>query len=497
MCSLKRLLTVACFATAVAGSALRIIPPAHQGKSVSNKDQTRHPETDTNKIVSTVHIVHQKGGADSNAHPNQAPLRTSVTAVDGRVEHQAVPRDDKEHSGHRKREDGINIEKRILPGYTQVFAGTGTGPDDRDAAIEGTAYLTYTVVPNSTYNVDACLEFCNRVPGCVFANLYYEVNNVLLDFVFSEHSNLKCAVYGDVHTAAEKTNKGGQQSYPPPAPLTYIQQSSGYALESLVEPPTPPGYQLIFGPTNGANNAPGYMGFAFITTYDVDACASLCNARNPDPVGGACQYFNIWRALVNGVPTTYTCAMYYLPNDQSTAVNYGQGDLQVTYSRGYRRISYLPDGGFEGYNACAVFCFTTTYTNWIGTSHPHGVLDATIFKYMPYAHSGHSVGILGSADYHDRLPGTLSPRKTLKTVPGKQYVIAFFHESTFSGQRGEAKAFVKVMWNGKAVATIRPGYQPWTYYAFTVTAVGHDWLAFHGGKAPSWSFIDDVYVFLA
>lgn len=51
------------------------------------------------------------------------------------------------------------------------------------------------------------------------------------------------------------------------------------------------------------------MGFAFIDKYDVNACAALCNTRGADPNGGACQYFNIWRALVNGVPTTYTCSM--------------------------------------------------------------------------------------------------------------------------------------------------------------------------------------------
>lgn len=51
------------------------------------------------------------------------------------------------------------------------------------------------------------------------------------------------------------------------------------------------------------------MGFAFIDKYDVNACATLCNNRDPDPKGGKCQYFNIWRALVKGVPTTYTCSM--------------------------------------------------------------------------------------------------------------------------------------------------------------------------------------------
>lgn len=91
----------------------------------------------------------------------------------------------------------------------------------------------------------------------MFVNLYYEFNNELLDHVFQEHSNLKCVAYADVHTANEKTNWGGQQSLSPPAPLTYIQQSSGYALTALADPPTPDGYDLVFGPTDGANNAPG------------------------------------------------------------------------------------------------------------------------------------------------------------------------------------------------------------------------------------------------
>ena len=94
----------------------------------------------------------------------------------------------------------------------------------------------------------------------VFANLYYEFDNELLDFVFGEKSNLKCVLYADTHTAAEKTNFGGQQSEPSPAPLTYIRQSSGYSSKTLVSPTDPSGYELVFGPTNGANNAPG-VGF--------------------------------------------------------------------------------------------------------------------------------------------------------------------------------------------------------------------------------------------
>lgn len=51
------------------------------------------------------------------------------------------------------------------------------------------------------------------------------------------------------------------------------------------------------------------MGFVFLDRYDVDACAQQCNTRGADAQGGACQYFNIWRAVVSGIPTTYTCSL--------------------------------------------------------------------------------------------------------------------------------------------------------------------------------------------
>ncbi|KAF9473059.1 hypothetical protein BDN70DRAFT_966919 [Pholiota conissans] len=264
---------------------------------------------------------------------------------------------------------------------------------------------------------------------------------------------------------------------------------------TTISPSTPEGYELVFGPTNGANNAPGYMGFTFLSSYDVDACAHQCNTRGADAQGGACQYFNIWRAVVNGVPTTYTCSMYYIVADVSTAVNTGQGNLQVTLSRGYKRKNLAIDGGFEGYNACSFFCFDESYANWVGTSPAGGDFDASIFFYQPYAHSGNAVALLGSAEGSDALSGTLTAGAPLNTVAGKHYSIGFFHASSFSSPAEEAAAFVDVKWNGATVATIHPGFSNWQFFQFPVTAAGHDILSFHGGAAPAWSFLDDITVF--
>jgi hypothetical protein len=88
----------------------------------------------------------------------------------------------------------------------------------------------------------------------VFVNLFFEHNNPHLD---AGPSNLICAAFADVHTAAEKTNFGGQQLAALPAGKTFIQNSSGFSLTSLVDPVTPEGYELIFGPINAATNAQG------------------------------------------------------------------------------------------------------------------------------------------------------------------------------------------------------------------------------------------------
>lgn len=176
-------------------------------------------------------------------------------------------------------------------------------------------------------------------------------------------------------------------------------------------------------------------------------------------------------------------------------MNTGQGDLAVTFSRGYRRQTALSDGGFEGYAACSDFCFTEAYASWIGTSPSGGFQDATIFHHSAYAHSGNSVGLLGSANGHDNLSGTLTPNGHINTVAGTTYTITFFLASDFSGSGLEDQSFVEVRWNNVVVKTIRAGFSPWTYYSVDVTAVGNDQVAFRGGKAPAWTFIDDVFIF--
>ncbi|KAF9267687.1 hypothetical protein L218DRAFT_1073794 [Marasmius fiardii PR-910] len=269
-------------------------------------------------------------------------------------------------------------------------------------------------------------------------------------------------------------------------------------VEANVEQPE--GYEYVFGPLKGANSAPHYMGFVLLEKYDPSACAQECNKRSINRVGGACKYFNIWMAfnIVTNHTQSYTCAMYYIPANASTATNTGQGDIMVQQSRGYKRTTLVPDGDFENYRCSdgGAFCFTEKTPTWNGTSPANGNFDATIFHYGDYAYHGTGVGLLGSAYGLDSLPGTLSPVNSLRTKAGRTYSIQFFLSSTFSGPQRERDAYVSVVWNGRVVKTFYTGYAPWHYYEVIVVAGGGDQLSFVGGKAPAWTFIDEVYVFL-
>ncbi|KAF8178700.1 hypothetical protein BJ912DRAFT_649320 [Pholiota molesta] len=484
---------LACLSLALATSALvvtNIIPPASKGLpfNPATAIDLSDTVTDTDTIISTAQTIDQKSGPTGS--PDQPVPDTAVTAVDGQI---TTAGSANSTDIPTRRSFSRHAPSRRSPrAYELAFSGSGTGPSDRDASIHGTAFLTFTTVNNATYNIADCEAFCDTTDNCVFVNLFFEHNNPHLD---AGPSNLICAAFADVHTAAEKTNFGGQQLAALPAGKTFIQNSSGFSLTSLVDPVTPEGYELIFGPINAATNAQGYMGFAFLDRFDVDACAQQCNARGADAQGGECQFFNIWRALVNGIPTTYTCAMYFIPTNASTADNFGQGNLLVTLSRGYQRINQVLDGGFEGFTACDDFCFAESDGTWIGTSPAGGTLDATLFFFQPFAHSGNAVALLGSATASDALAGTLTPAAPLNTLPGRQYSIGFFHSSSFSPPDEEAAAFVDVQWNGETIATIHPGFSNFQFFQFSVTAQGQDVLSLHGGAAPAWSFIDDITVF--
>ncbi|CAO1631766.1 unnamed protein product [Sympodiomycopsis kandeliae] len=322
---------------AVLAGAIALTKNAVLAQGVVNSDDA--VVTSADNIVSALLATNQTEGVPADAYPAEPVEATEVATnssdvVDNSARRRSLFQTSLVNKGNvAKRNTRLAERSRE---WTTVFDGTVPGNEAiSGAAVQMPAYLTYSVVSNtSDYSVAKakCLSFCEKTDKCASANLYYEYNNPLLDWVFGEKSNLKCALYGDIPTLNQFTNKGGQQQKPKPEPVTYIAKSSAFANPyPLQNVATPSGYTLSYGPTNGANNDPTYMTYKFLTQYDPAACAKICDSTK------GCSSFNIWRGVVNGDPRTYTCSLYSGFVDASTAVNTGDAvnKVVVTYSRGY------------------------------------------------------------------------------------------------------------------------------------------------------------------
>ena len=149
--------------TASSTQAASFPPPTPNGAPTTfgNALKLNGTETDTQIIDSTVLSVNQKGGANDNSPPNRPVTETTVTAVDGQVlTNQTTVSSAPSTLGSFQ--NTSTVTKRQDSGY-EVFTGSVSGPD---GSIEGTAYLTYTVLPNSTYDINGRLSFCDSVDQC-------------------------------------------------------------------------------------------------------------------------------------------------------------------------------------------------------------------------------------------------------------------------------------------------------------------------------------------
>ena len=141
------------------------MPPSLKG--IPNQPQVlvEDPVTDTDTIVSTIEIVDQKTGPLVDETPNQPVPETVVTAIDGELTEAGT--DAASRATSLRTVSRRTVSKRAISDYHEVFSGTGFKADSsRDASIQGTAYLTFTIVNNATYNIADCLNFCSSVPQC-------------------------------------------------------------------------------------------------------------------------------------------------------------------------------------------------------------------------------------------------------------------------------------------------------------------------------------------
>jgi hypothetical protein len=125
-------------------------------------------ETDSSTIADAASTVDQKTGPAPDEVPDQ-PANTTVTVMDSQpVDNIPVNTTTTTSNDDSRRRRNIpgRFAKRVQDdsaNYRQIFDGTGTGPDDRDGSIQGSAYLMYTLINNFTYDVNS---FCDSVSGC-------------------------------------------------------------------------------------------------------------------------------------------------------------------------------------------------------------------------------------------------------------------------------------------------------------------------------------------
>jgi hypothetical protein len=195
------------------------------------------------------------------------------------------------------------------------------------AATEHPSYITYKSLPATTPDfAQACADFCTSptVTGCTFFNVYTEKYGPN-----PEDQKIKCSLYALPSTADQATNDGQwRNNY-----RVTISGSYGY---SRILHPDVPGYTAesvdgaIIGKRANPTDPDPYMGFASIPAADPSLCAAACeektayNSRHPS--GGtyrACNFFNFYFLVKNGVPYKTICSFYLIPFDSSYATNHG------------------------------------------------------------------------------------------------------------------------------------------------------------------------------
>jgi hypothetical protein len=134
-----------------------LVSPAHKGVPIGPNESPDFSDTktDSSQIVDTASTVNQKTGPAADEAPDQPVASTTITAVDGDLVDDVPAHSTTTTTRRRRIITGrfARATKRSSD-YRQVFAGNGTGTD---ASIQGSAYLTYTLIQHGdTYNVDAC-----------------------------------------------------------------------------------------------------------------------------------------------------------------------------------------------------------------------------------------------------------------------------------------------------------------------------------------------------
>lgn len=241
--------------------------------------------------------------------------------------------------------------------YKQVFKGLS-------GSMSQTGYAG--LITLQSYDLQTCASQCDQNPDCASFNIFVERDPTVDPGAACPNppsiTNFKCTLYDYPIAALAATNYGqyrGPQDSNGVAFNVTVASSNGYT--KLVTPSTITNFT---GPDNYNNqpvNCPKGAGSCAINVpdnsyityktfddgkYDPANCAKLCQAQTAynkaHPAKGAttyraCNYFNAYVLLKNGVPQGTYCSLYTKPWDASYATNAGQsrGSDQYTIAESF------------------------------------------------------------------------------------------------------------------------------------------------------------------
>lgn len=228
--------------------------------------------------------------------------------------------------------------------YKQVFKSLS-------GSLSQTGYAG--LVTLQSYDLQTCASQCDASPDCASFNIFVERDPSVDPGANCPNppsvTNFKCTLYNYPISANAATNYGQYRGPADSNGVAFnitVASSNGY--NKLVTPPTltnftgPDNYnnQPINCPKGAGScaiNAPGSAYITFKTfddgKYDPANCAKLCQAQTAynkaHPAQGAttykaCNYFNAYVLLKNGVPQGTYCSLYTKPFDATYASNGGQ-----------------------------------------------------------------------------------------------------------------------------------------------------------------------------
>ncbi|KAJ7690915.1 hypothetical protein B0H14DRAFT_3175732 [Mycena olivaceomarginata] len=402
-------------------------------------------------IAQTVGQVDQKTAPPVDAPPNADVPPTGVTAIDGTITNSTIAEVSAGNSARRR--NAGRFGKR-QSGFKKIFDGKPA--DQKDASIEGTAYLTYTVVPQLDLQRDACLNWAAKIDGCVFVNLYYEFNNDPSSTMSSARS-----------LTSKKTNFGGQAILPSsrqragPSDLYHSKQRLRASTASST-----PTRLMVMSLSSGLlvvpTTLPGTWASLSIEKYDVDACAALCNGLLPSSPMNPPPSIRPRRPRRDPLPR--------IPP---------QGPA-------HRRR-------FEGYTPPAATYASPPRTSTGSAPAPLAATSTPRSSSSPTTHT--TATALPSSARPSRRQQGWHPRARSGTPhdAGAHYVVQAFVSSAFSGPDLEAAAKIEILWNGQSVASKTGFTSGYVFVEASVVAAGNDKLSFAAALRLRWTFIDDVH----